>query len=1772
MIKNMASSIPSTIKGSQLRFQKNLSYDEFGISVSMYCSDEELADTCFMLKDLASNTLNTILFSEFPWKIAMDVNKRWRSRGKRRFISYEEIDSLKDYDTLCDLRRYYCDTFTKTTTKNFSNSSVNIDAESNRFNSALTRKEKYQLFLELDASPAVVAGIREAQFRRLRKRRLKRDCLRRQESYIRDFDRRRHRDSVRSYRPDLDDDLDEVSASAMDFSFKRLTVGDAPRAGRRCHPKKRVLITEARQEPIFVSKNLVTESYLEELSQKILGESDLTSLLVFGNVSSKEVINIVTNTMVYVYQLCRSRTFPDYLASTYFYANALLGTTASDVIDKMVNVIEDVPTGWLDTLPKVSGIPNFVSEADTEEDFEMDSISWFQNLVGKTIHSEIGEHIQKVILAIVSMRILDADYSTKIIRVIGKPTKMNLTEVVNTVLEALKVMVRYFKAWIMGENFSELLLQKDPVYIATKKGQYLIDHKDHTYSGLPVEGCIDQVVYAIELKDVLNALISIQKTLLHQDPRLEMVKKMVLSLTDINVNIDKGIRGDRPTPCGVVVHGPPGIGKGRILPHICGLWGRVKRRPYVPTQMYTRCKVSDYFEKYHPRSHPYMHYSELGNMSLARAKMTGDDVLLELNSMIDSLEFPCNTAFGDKGEVFARPEIVLVDTNNPDMHASHLYCVPSAIYRRFLYYGVVVLPEFRKPNSTELDSRRSLAAGGNILDRFRITITVRDACGPRWIERTLYEGGIEGADDFLLTYFADFITHQGFVEDFFHPIEGQDDRMLHAVAVPELVLEDEKALVTESRDDAIDLPPKIFKNTSWWLIFSLQLFASLVFDLCMMICNRLGIRLGLWILVLFLLFFYLTDLLWLVVILLVLFTFIDVSESVRVGSATLVLTKRSVKDQFFYIYHRYTRKGMSVCTDVISNPFECSDWSSKEKLFKIIAAGIVSGAFLYATFGRSSSKKKLITEGLTSSFLSPDDSVDKYLLDLEEMCEIQPSRRRKKGKQDAVWPEIQVVSRTRPLHTGGCSELYMAIRGNIRQVRIFRSGGNRMTTNILGICSNFALINRHVFKGEEQVTLEIGYAGSHKSLLSAYPMLLRLKDCYDVADDVVIFGIQNLTFKNILQHFTDQEWVGTFSACVGDLKTRTNRVTDVVELGDPVLGKIPVYESWYYTYPGHGPGLCGFPLVVQSQVGSFVAAIHAGGDTLSESAFGVALYKSKLEKGISFLQENTFQMPLFSSEVMVDYDIEDPISKSPFMHENFYWLNYFGKITGNTILGGHSKLVKNPMYRRLHDVLDSELGWSKSKDFGKPMMTPKTREGHYISPYNIALRKMDKTNTRPFDQDVLDKIALEFVDRIVRGLGDSGVFELSPISLQQAVNGVEEDDFINRINASTSAAFGLPGKKSKYLPLEHDVSTVRIMTPDLKEKIAVACGSYSRRNTVGYVYKAQLKDEPREIEKCRTGKTRLFYMSSLDNLILARMVLAPFYSLMSQYGELFGTAVGVNIYRDSEELCRRMEDFSSAQMEGDYKEFDVSNLCPIARTAATIVYRVCERLGYSKHALVLLAGVLTDSLFPYISVNNDLLMKPGLQPSGRAYTAEDNSLRGVVMLMYFWYCSEDHGGLSFWDYIKPLTFGDDLLAAIKEVCLPFYNAPAYRDFCKEHFNMDFTSATKSDIEMDFLNMSEVSFLKRTFVYSEVLGRRVGQLDRNSVYRMLEWYLPSDFISEEEQMVSTFSSALYEIFFYSSESVFCRIRQCFVSIISEHYGGSYFEKKLPTFLEIYDNVV
>jgi hypothetical protein len=96
----------------------------------------------------------------------------------------------------------------------------------------------------------------------------------------------------------------------------------------------------------------------------------------------------------------------------------------------------------------------------------------------------------------------------------------------------------------------------------------------------------------------------------------------------------------------------------------------------------------------------------------------------------------------------------------------------------------------------------------------------------------------------------------------------------------------------------------------------------------------------------------------------------------------------------------------------------------------------------------------------------------------------------------------------------------------------------------------------------------------------------------------------------------------------------------------------------------------------------------------------------------------------------------------------------------------------------------------------------------------------------------------------------------------------------------------------------------------------------------------------------------------------------------------------------------------------------------------------------------------------------------------------------------------------------------------------------------------------------------MSFLKRTFVYSEEFKQYIAPINANSLFKMVTWYIPSSAATEQEQLSSTLTSSLYELVLHISPREHAKVRRVYEAILMEVIGGF---TPLPSYEQIVEDM-
>lgn len=1357
--------------------------------------------------------------------------------------------------------------------------------------------------------------------------------------------------------------------------------------------------------------------------------------------------------------------------------------------------------------------------------------------------SEFVQRIRDLVLSVLSFKLFDKDVTKKLYRVLGAPPKGTIIEILKGIYEGLVFLVKFAERLLNGEPVSHCFGANDPVMEAIRLSKELSLRESMTYSGLPIEGFTDIVDYFTEVCELTADMEEVGRHMSRLDCNAPFFKIQLDNMYKLKARIDKSFRGGRIAPTAIVLHGPPGIGKSELIKYFAKVFSKTRGREFDESHIFSRTLTSDFMEGYSHQT-PIIHYSELGNLNPSFAQMKGDPLLQELQSLIDSLPFSANMAFEDKGKMFMTPELILIDTNNKLMNSEYVIADQGAFLRRFIFVGATVKPEFQVEGSVSLDKEKSLTADGHILDRYDFMVTKYvPSSNPKKPTQTVKcVGGLRNVTNYLTDEFKDHLLKQNRLSE---RLEQQCD-ILDGPEEEKVVMEPESFKIPDFRNTLSDYTLhglEVLKTGSF--LFLLYLLSKIWFVITP--STRVVVR-AFASLLSFLLFFTES------------YGFVALLIPITI----LFLESNSYFDRD-YIQGTYEKRKAYLRYLLIGgeyNPFYGNMWF-KYAGVATIAISIIAVLAKMVKYGI-----KFQSESLLSA--SESGVYEKYNV-IEEEMKLMPNRARVKGADSAVWNTIMDVNLAKIVNTHDSLTLNPILTRNLRLVRTGSDVSNYELTYIFGVCSTLAVINRHALNPEGETRLLVSKNSNKNDFQpdGGRTIYISENNSYYMGSDLVLFDTGMYQFRDITKHLLPE--MPNFSNANGRFCSSPVRITRTLNgvLSDTKWGDVNLPLCFSYDYPGHEPGLCGIPLCIDHNGSSAILGLHVGGIPGTVKAFASPLVQSEIEKGKIVLSKKINLIQPHSFHICPEFETEAPIRKSVFKHETLPYVDYFGKTIGHVMINDKSTNVRSLGHDQLSAALE-QAGIKKEADFLPPMMKPCVRKnGEYVSPYNNFYRKLNKDSPQ-LDWDVLGKVVDIYVERILTLLKERDITFISPLTLDNAINGVDKDPFTRRVNASTSAGFGFAGKKEKHIPLVGE--TQREPTPELVDRLVEMIECYSSGVTVTPVNKGSLKDEMRPIEKSLTGATRVFFITPIDFLILSRKMLSPFYTLMIENGDIFGCSVGIDMHRGADRFIRTLTDFSPFLLEGDYSGYDISTPPDIARAASTVVYKCCKALGYPDLCMKVVNGILTDDLFPMMELCKDLFSKPGVVASGRYATAESNSLRGVIFLMYAWYKNPKTRDLPFFDMVMPATYGDDVLAAIKEEALPSFNSVTYGHMCKDYFNMKFTSASKNEVSNEYETIDTCSYLKRTFsLYSN--GKYVAKLDSSSIHRAVQWINPSKVVTECDQTVGCLRSMLYESFFHTDANDYEIVRNAFMLNLVEHHGVEAREAMdlLPTYRNIYSAI-
>lgn len=586
-------------------------------------------------------------------------------------------------------------------------------------------------------------------------------------------------------------------------------------------------------------------------------------------------------------------------------------------------------------------------------------------------------------------------------------------------------------------------------------------------------------------------------------------------------------------------------------------------------------------------------------------------------------------------------------------------------------------------------------------------------------------------------------------------------------------------------------------------------------------------------------------------------------------------------------------------------------------------------------------------------------------------------------------------------------------------------------------------------------------------------------------------------------------------------------------------------------------GDCGSVLVLDTEVGPILSGIHMLGSSSGE-ACSIALDNQLL----NYLDNDVSAGVPVLSAPSAQRQIGDLNRKSPVRYLQDGQAIVYGSFEG--FRGKHKSSVSKSL------ICPIMLKHGYQIKHGAPVMNG-------WEPWRIALEAMTKRDYQ-FNPDIVEKCKSSYLSDVLSKLDTKELEKIEVYDNCTAINGAPGIAYVDKLNRNTSA--GNPWKKSKKYLMhkmndalsESDDDDKYLMSVDfvkfdseVMDRVDDCISKYINGERYCPVFCAHLKDEATSFKKIQAMKTRVFTGAPLDWTIVVRKYLLSVIRVMQRNKFAFECAPGtVAQSLEWTQIYNYLTQFGEDSIiAGDYASFDKSMLARLILAAFEIIEELCRMAGYSEEDLKVVRGIGVDTAYAWVDFDGDLIQFFGSNPSGHPLTVIINCIVNSLYMRYAYYeLNPQHELISFKSNVALFTYGDDNIAGVDRLNAPWFNHTAISEVFTR-LGLGYTMADKEAESVPFINISEATFLKRSWRWDPDVKAYLCPLDHDSINKMLTVWVRSKTICAEAQSIAVISSACREYFFYGKD-IFEAKRKMFGDVIEEVNLRSYQdESTLPT---------
>jgi len=437
-----------------------------------------------------------------------------------------------------------------------------------------------------------------------------------------------------------------------------------------------------------------------------------------------------------------------------------------------------------------------------------------------------------------------------------------------------------------------------------------------------------------------------------------------------------------------------------------------------------------------------------------------------------------------------------------------------------------------------------------------------------------------------------------------------------------------------------------------------------------------------------------------------------------------------------------------------------------------------------------------------------------------------------------------------------------------------------------------------------------------------------------------------------------------------------------------------------------------------------------------------------------------------------------------------------GRVDRAPTSSGESMIRRSPLYG----------AWGPAKKAPAHLRSFINEQGERVSPMLRAIARYDKP-LLIYDQSLVDACARAAV------LANTDCFLELPkkISLQEAIQGVPGEPYLDALNRSTSPGYPWnmrprPGYKGKerFLGTGVDIDLSGPDFPELIKEVEEAHEKLLRGERPMFYFSDSLKDETLKLEKVKNGDTRLFCPSPIVYQILNRMYFADFHRRFMESRIRGEHAVGINVYSDEwNMLAKKHLIFGNENIvAGDFKSFDASQSAQILKAIGEYVIQSFEDREHDNVRRLLWMNVY-DSHHIF---GKDIIRWLQSLPSGDPGTTNINCMFvGTIMRMCF--VNLRGGDISqlreFSQNVALTAYGDDHIVSVSDVVKESFNQQTITEQMSL-FGLTYTSEDKSTNPPPVRPLEQIEFLKRSFRIEPRYGRYCAPLRLETILEMPYW--------------------------------------------------------------------